>query len=84
MPYNCQLVCVEIDEKAKSLEKITHPEQAVYLLGAEDYGLPKDILKGKMTIQIPVKRNYCLNVAVSGSIVMYDRIIKNNLVARVN
>lgn len=77
LPYTARIVCVELDEKAKALNISWHPEQAVYLLGAEDYGIPKHILEGRQTIQIPTLRPQSMNVAVAGSIVMYDRYIKS-------
>lgn len=43
--------------------------------GAEEYGLPKEVLeKCHQIVQIP--GSYCLNVATAASIVMYDRINK--------
>lgn len=73
MPREARLVGIEITERAKPLELFTHPEQAVYLLGAEDRGLSMQAMeKCHHFVQIP--GNDCLNVAVAGSIVMYDRI----------
>lgn len=37
-PYDCMLVGVEMG--GRSLSGYTHPERAIYLLGAEDSGLP--------------------------------------------
>ncbi len=49
-----------------------HPERCVYLLGAEDIGLSKDAIdKCHKLVQLP--GDYCMNVAVAGSIMMYDR-----------
>lgn len=79
MPKDCILTMIEQAEGAKNLKDFKHPERTIYLLGAEDHGLPERIMKGhpKVFIDTPM----CLNVAVSGSIVMYDRSIKlkNNL-----
>ena len=74
IPKNCVLVIVEQTKEAKNLKDFTHPERAVYLLGAEDNGLPERIMEGhsKVFINTPM----CLNVAVAGSIIMYDRSIK--------
>lgn len=74
MPSNARLIAVELNELAEPIKKFKHPQQAIYLLGAEDYGIPRDLLKGTQIIQLPGK--YCLNVATAGSIVMYDRITK--------
>ena len=78
IPYSAQIICVEIADGTESLATFKHPEQAIYLLGAEDDGLPEDILKGRKKVCIPSVRSYCLNVAVAGSIIMYDRFVKRN------
>lgn len=78
LPYNCPVVCVELAENAQSLPEVNHPERAVYLLGAEDHGIPSEILKGKQIIQIPSVEPQSMNVSVSGTLIMYDRFIKAN------
>ena len=72
MPKSCQLIGVEIDSKARDLKGFEHPDRAIYLLGAEDNGIPQRILEECHHI-IQLKGNHCLNVAVAGSIVMYHR-----------
>ena len=84
IPYNVSIVCVEITNNAKLLSETSHPEQAVYLLGAEDYGIPEEIMRGHQKVIIPSVRGICLNVAVAGSIVMYDRLIKGYFKERRN
>lgn len=77
LPYDCRLIGVELDDKSIPISEFKHPERCIYLLGAEDSGLSQDaILKCHKLIQLP--GDHCLNVAVAGSIVMYDRIFKNN------
>lgn len=77
LPYDCPIVAVELDECAKLLPEFSHPERAVYLLGAEDSGLPRSVLdRCHYTVQIPTVRDWSMNVAVAGSIVMYDRMSK--------
>lgn len=72
MPYNCTLVGVEMDERSVQIEQYRHPKRCIYLLGAEDNGLTKKALDAcHQVIQLPGK--FSLNVAVAGSIVMYDR-----------
>lgn len=73
--YDCLLTGIEIDNKSVSITEFKHPERCVYLLGAEDYGLSEIALKKcHRIIQLPGE--YCMNVAVAGSIVMYDRYFK--------
>lgn len=76
MPRNddTRIVAVEITEKSRPIQNFVHPERAIYLLGAEDNGLPEEALKGCNVVQIP--GTFCLNVAVAGSIVLYDRVAK--------
>lgn len=75
VPYGCPVVAVELAENSIPLDRYCHRERCIYLLGAEDHGITEKILsKCKETIQIPGE--YCYNVAVAGSIVMYDRYVK--------
>jgi len=72
LPYNCQLVGVELCETAGSLLSFEHPERCAYLLGAEDHGLsPETLGECHSIVRIPDVGS--LNVAVAGSIVMFHR-----------
>jgi tRNA(Leu) C34 or U34 (ribose-2'-O)-methylase TrmL len=75
LPRGCSIVFVEQCEGATNLRETNHPETAVYVLGAEDYGVPKELMKGYQKVFIDTP--HCLNVAVAGSIVLYDRVTKN-------
>jgi tRNA G18 (ribose-2'-O)-methylase SpoU len=78
-PYGCKLVAIELHKTAIPIQKFKHPKQACYLLGAEDTGIPENILKNAQEIiQLPGERS--LNVSVAGSIVLYDRIVKNEII----
>jgi tRNA G18 (ribose-2'-O)-methylase SpoU len=74
-PYDCPLIAIEQSKKSMSIKVFSHPERAVYLLGAEDYGIPPNILSKCQTI-IHIDTPMCLNVSVAGSITMFDRQIK--------
>lgn len=81
IPYDCVPVAVELTANARPLAEYTHPERAIYMLGAEDHGLPCTVLERcRDTIILPGA--VCLNVAVAGSIVMYDRAAKRGAVAQ--
>lgn len=73
MPFSCPVVGVEMGEHAIPLERFTHPERAIYLLGAEDHGLPPDVMKRCHSL-VKLQGNISMNVAVAGSIVLYDRV----------
>lgn len=73
------LVGIELDPRAKPLCDYAHPLRGLYLLGAEDHGLPAAVLdRCDAVVQLPGE--YSMNVSVAGSIVMYDRITKGQLV----
>lgn len=74
-PYDCPIVAVELDDRSVPLETFTHPERCVYLLGAEDHGLPPDILN-RCYATVQLLGDSCMNVSTAGSIVMYDRAVK--------
>jgi len=75
MPHDCLLIGVEMVPEAVPLADSNHPERAVYLLGAEDNGLsPSAIAACQRLIVLPGERS--MNVAVAGSIVMYDRHVR--------
>lgn len=81
IPHGCVPVAVEIDGRARPLSRYTHPERAVYILGAEDTGVPPRVLdRCRDVVQIPGAHS--LNVAVAGSIVLYDRVAKLGAVAQ--
>lgn len=77
IPNQTELVSIETSDyyKTESLIDHTHRKRVVYLLGAEDDGIPEYIL-GKSNAVVEIPSTYCLNVATAGSIVMYDRIAK--------
>lgn len=72
-PVNSILVAIE--EGGTPLAEFDHPPQAIYLLGAEDYGLPGTIIeKCNCVVSLEAMLRPSYNVAVAGSIVMYDRV----------
>lgn len=78
LPKGCLPVAVEMDPRSKPLARFVHPERAVYLLGAEDNGLPKKVLE-RCPVSVAIPGDHSLNVAVAGSIVVYDRVSKQEL-----
>jgi tRNA G18 (ribose-2'-O)-methylase SpoU len=75
IPYDCQLVGVELLESAIPLETFKHPERVIYLLGPEDGSLSKEAVKHCQYI-VKFDSKKCLNVASAGTVVMYDRQLK--------
>ena len=72
LPKGARIVGVELTNEAENLETFNHPRRCVYLLGAEDHGLSNKAIE-KSHFVVKFKSEKSLNVAVAGSIVMYDR-----------
>lgn len=74
LPFGAPLVGVELDPEAVPLDSFEHPLQAVYILGAEDNGLPPEVMGAcHRLVVIPSPTPQSMNVAVAGSLVIYDR-----------
>lgn len=74
-PHAAPIVAVEAG--GTPLPQFTHPDRALYLLGAEDGGLPSDVLaRCHFRVSIPAVRKESYNVAIAGTLVMYDRLLK--------
>ena len=72
LPHSCPIVAVEMG--GRPLHEFKHPERASYLLGAEDHGLPPDVVKRcHRHVALHSVNTASFNVAVAGSIVMYHR-----------
>lgn len=81
VPHGHELVAVEFCAGSSGLPEFGHLAQAVYLLGAEDHGLPAHVLaRCHRAVSIPCApgRPQSFNVAVAGSLVMYDRLAKRS------
>jgi len=75
VPGACEIVGIEMG--GRNIVGTCHPERAVYVLGAEDRGLSKEMINAcTRLIEIPCVRTASYNVSVAGSIVMYDRLAK--------
>jgi tRNA G18 (ribose-2'-O)-methylase SpoU len=74
LPHGCRLVGVEFMDDAVDLPSFTHPRQAAYVLGAERASLSQDLVEHcDFLVKIPTK--FCVNLAIAGALVMYDRMI---------
>lgn len=72
LPDDCRLVGVELTPDAIELPSFRHPAKAVYVLGPEGGSLsPEMIDRCEFTVKIPM--DFCINVAMAGAVVMYDR-----------
>ncbi|MFN4284263.1 MAG: RNA methyltransferase [Alphaproteobacteria bacterium] len=72
LPDRCALVGIELMSDSVELPSFRHPRSAAYVLGPERGSLsPELVARCDHVIRIPT--SFCINVAVAGSIVMYDR-----------
>lgn len=78
VPQNTDIVGVELDNRATPLERLVHPSRAIYLLGAEDVGL-SDIALKQSRYLIKMNTKWSLNVACCGSMIMWDRFLKEQM-----
>jgi tRNA G18 (ribose-2'-O)-methylase SpoU len=73
LPQGCKLVGIELIPDAIALPSFRHPLRAAYVLGPENGSLSEPLLKRcDYVVQIPA--SFCVNVAMAGAIVMYDRV----------
>jgi tRNA G18 (ribose-2'-O)-methylase SpoU len=74
LPGGCRLVGIELLDNAVELPSFKHPPQAAYILGPERGNLsPEIVAQCDNVVKIPTA--FCINVAMAGAIVMYDRTI---------
>ncbi|MGD1933081.1 MAG: RNA methyltransferase [Candidatus Phaeomarinobacter sp.] len=73
MPSGCELVGVELMEDAIDLPSFYHPRRAAYVLGPEAGSLSPE-MREQCTSFIRIPSAFCINVAMAGAIVMYDRV----------
>jgi tRNA G18 (ribose-2'-O)-methylase SpoU len=80
-PRGCVLVGVELLDDAVELPRFHHPARAAYVLGPEKGSLSPELLaRCDVTLKIPTR--FCVNVAVAGAIVMYDRVVSRRPMTR--
>jgi tRNA G18 (ribose-2'-O)-methylase SpoU len=73
-PEGCRLVGVELVDDAVELPVFPHPPRACYVLGPERESLSPELLaRCDQLVKIPTR--FCINVAMAGAIVMYDRML---------
>lgn len=75
IPYNCVPVAVELVENATPLPYYNHPKQAFYIFGPEDGNLGESIVSQCRDV-IYVPTNFCMNLAATVNVVLYDRMSK--------
>jgi tRNA G18 (ribose-2'-O)-methylase SpoU len=80
-PRGCALIGVELLDDAIELPRFHHPSRAAYVLGPEKGSLSPELLaRCDVTLKIPTR--FCVNAAVAGAIVMYDRVLSRRPLTR--
>ena len=75
IPYGCVPVAVDLIDGAIPLAGYQHPERAFYVFGPEDSTLGTKVTGWcRDVIYIPTR--YCMNLAATVNVVLYDRMIK--------
>jgi tRNA G18 (ribose-2'-O)-methylase SpoU len=73
LPEDCRLVGVELMSESEDLPSFRHPVRAAYVLGPELGALsPELVARCDHLVRIPT--DFCINVAMAGAVVMYDRV----------
>ena len=73
LPQGCKLVGVELIDEANDLPSFRHPMRAAYVLGPEQGSLSPELL-ARCAYVVKIPSSFCVNVAMAGAIVMYDRV----------
>jgi tRNA G18 (ribose-2'-O)-methylase SpoU len=73
LPQGCSLVGIELTDDAIDLPSFRHPLRAAYILGPEQGSISPELIDAcDHVVKIPT--SFCINVAMAGAIVMYDRV----------
>lgn len=73
LPAGCRLVGVELLDEAIDLPSFHHPPRAAYVLGPERGSLSPE-LTSRCDYVVRIPTSFCVNLAMAGAIVMYDRV----------
>ena len=74
LPRGCRLVGVELVDEAVPLPSFRHPLAAAYVFGPER-GRLSDAMLARCDHLVRIPTRFCINLAVAGAIVMYDRML---------
>lgn len=75
IPYAAVPVAVDLVDDAECLTTFDHPEAAFYIFGPEDGTLGAPILDW-CPRRVAVPTHYCMNLAATVNVVLYDRLAK--------
>lgn len=78
---NIKIVAAELTERSQDINKFKFPKGRVCIVvGHEELGVPQDIIQHSDVVQIPMPGvGFCLNTAVTASIMMHEYAKQNNI-----
>ena len=76
-PFGSVPVVVELNSRAKSLVRFTHPDSAFYIFGPED-GNVKDSIVERVQLVVQIPTYGCMNLAATVNVLLYDRMAKRS------
>lgn len=74
LPRGCRLVGCELVEEAVELPSFRHPLNAAYVFGPERGSLSA-AMQARCDHLVRIPTRFCVNLAVAGAVVMYDRLL---------
>ncbi len=74
LPRGCALIGVELTDDAVELPSFRHPLAAAYVLGGEARDLSPE-MQARCFHIVKIPTRFCINLALAGALVMYDRSI---------
>lgn len=81
VPYGATPVAVDLVDDAVLLPAFVHPERAFYIFGPEDGTLGRAHLE-RCAFRLMVPTSYCMNLAATANVVLYDRLTKSRTFSR--
>ena len=78
VPYGCVPVGVEMVPESENLVYLEHPERAYYIFGPENGSISLETLS-KCAAKVCVPTRYCMNLAATVNVVLYDRLSKKGM-----
>lgn len=75
VPFDTQIVAVDLIDGAVDLPSFQHPKRAMYLFGPEDGSLGRrHAERAQHVVYVPTRN--CMNLAATVNVVLYDRMAK--------
>lgn len=75
IPFGAVPIAVDLVEGATQIQDFCHPQSAFYIFGPEDGTLGKPVLDW-CPYKIMVPTAFCMNLAATVNVVLYDRLAK--------